>query len=253
MANGFVGLEIARWLKAQEYDVAGVVVHPPTNARYADEIVDTLSLNPNSVIFGDTLRQPETVTQLARLECDIAVSVFFGYILAGDLIDVFPKGVVNVHPSYLPYNRGSYPNVWSILERTPAGVSLHYIDEGIDTGAIIARKKVPVDPVDTGATLYRKLEKSCIQLFVNTWPQIVAGTVTPIAQNRDEGTYHRTADVNSVDEIDLDKSYKAKELIDLIRARTFPPYRGAFFRVGGEKVYVRLELIAEDEYKKEFD
>ena len=54
--------------------------------------------------------------------------------------------IVNLHISYLPWNRGAHPNFWSFFDATPTGVSIHLIDKGIDTGPIIVQKKVKLDP-----------------------------------------------------------------------------------------------------------
>ena len=150
--------------------------------------------------------------------------------------------MVNLHPAYLPYNRGQYPNVWSIIEGTPAGVTLHYIDEGIDTGGIIARREVPVEPVDTGESLYRKLEATALELFRETWPLIKAGRAQCLPQDKQAGTYHRTRDIEAIDAIDQERDYKAGDLLNLLRARTFPPYKGAYFTADGKRVYLRLQL-----------
>ena len=119
------------------------------------------------------------------------------------LLDAFPAGCINLHTGYLPYNRGAYPNVWCIVEGTPAGVRLHYLDEGVDTGAIVARREVAVEPVDTGRSLFEKLEEAALRLFQETWPAIASGAAPRAAQNPSEGT-HRVADVARIDEIDLD-------------------------------------------------
>ena len=177
----------------------------------------------------------------------MGLSILFGYILRPEFLELFESGVVNLHPSFLPYNRGSNPDIWSIVEGTPAGVTLHYIDKGVDTGDIIAQKQVTVEPVDTGETLYRKLEQTCVELFKATWPLMRSGQVPRLLQGQEEGTYHATADVNLIDAIDLDKTYTARDLINVIRARTFKPYPGAYFNHQGRKVFLRLQLLYEDQ------
>jgi methionyl-tRNA formyltransferase len=137
--------------------------------------------------------------------------------------------------------------VWSIIEGTPAGATIHYLDEGIDTGDIIAQSEVPVEAIDTGASLYSRLEECCIELFQNTWPAIRSGTAPRTPQTRQAGTAHRTSDVERIDRIDLDRSYNARELINVLRARTFPPYSGAYFIEQGRRVGLRLQLEYEDD------
>lgn len=247
LGNNRAGWEILRWLKSEGEDIVGVVVHPNERQKFGDEILRDAVLPADRAFVATDLRRPETLARIGELAPDVGVSVFFGYILRADLLTLFPSGCINVHPAYLPYNRGAYPNVWSIVEGTTAGATVHYMDEGVDTGDIIARRQVPVEPVDTGETLYRKLEDACIDLFREAWPLIRSGTPRRIPQSPAEGTYHTVRDVERIDEIDLDRRYTGRELLDIIRARSFPPHPGAYFRKDGRKVYVQLHLRYADE------
>jgi len=202
--------------------------------------------NTGSLVFeAQQIVQPENLEQIRSCRADLAVSVLFRNILRVPFLSLFPKGCINVHPAYLPYNRGVYPNVWSIVDKTPAGVTLHYIDEGLDTGDIIAQQEIAIEPTDTGGSLYGKLEHAALELFVRTWPLIEAGKAPRTKQDPTQGTSHRLKDVESIDEIDVEKLYRGDELINLIRARTFPPYQGAYFRYKGRKIYLRLDLSEE--------
>jgi methionyl-tRNA formyltransferase len=247
LGNNRVGWEILAWLKRQGENIVGLVIHPPDKQKYSQEIVEASGLSDAQVFSGQDLRKPEVVAKIAALSPDIGVSILFDYILKSEIIALHPRGIVNLHPSYLPYNRGQYPNVWSIVEKTPAGATLHFIDAGIDTGDIIARRQVPVEPVDTGETLYRKLEKACVALFKHTWPIIRSGSLPPVVVENVGGTYHKTKDIEAIDCIDLDRMYRAGDLIDILRARTFPPYNGAYFWDGGRKAYLRLHLYYDND------
>ncbi|GAB1421628.1 formyltransferase family protein [Anaerolineales bacterium] len=245
LANNKLGWQIGKWLVEETDDeIVGLVVHPQDKRRYGDEILDLFNFLPDSQIFdGSTLRNQATRDAIANLNADICLSIFFGYILKPAFIDLFPKGVMNLHPSYLPYNRGASPNIWSIIENTPAGVTLHYIDSGIDTGKIIVQREVQVDPTDTAKTLYEKLEHASYQLFVDSWDSIKSESFEPVLQSPDEGTFHYVKDIQSIDEIDLDATYVARDLINILRARTFPPYKGAYFLTeDGRRVNIRIEL-----------
>lgn len=247
LANNWVGWKVADWLAGQCDTIVGLVIHPTSRRRYGAEILEAARCAPEHVFDGSLLRDPAVLASIGTLGADVAVSALFGYVLRPDFLGLFPRGVINLHPALLPYNRGQYPNVWSIVERTPAGVTLHYVDEGIDTGDVIAQKLVPVEPVDTGESLYRKLEAASFELFREVWPLVRAGTAARVSQSRAEGTTHRTSDVSKIDRIDLERTYSARELIDVIRARTFPPYRGAFFVDRGRRVSLRLALAYDDD------
>jgi methionyl-tRNA formyltransferase len=210
--------------------------------RHGDEILALLGLPDARVFDGSRLAEPEVLASIEALRPEIGVSILFGYLLRRPMLDLLPAGCVNLHPALLPYNRGAYPNVWSIVDQTPAGATLHYVDEGVDTGDIITQRAVEVDVTDTGATLYARLEKAALELFRETWPLLSSGEAGRTPQNHGDGTSHRVRDVETIDEISLDQMYTARSIIDLLRARTFPPHRGAYFRHGGGKVYLELNL-----------
>ncbi|MGE5396030.1 MAG: methionyl-tRNA formyltransferase [Chitinophagales bacterium] len=245
LANNWVGWKAAEVIKESGAEIVGVVVHPENKQKYVNEILDELSLPADRVFPASSLHDPEVIKTIVSLKPDIGISVFFGYIIKPEVIRIFPKGLINLHPSLLPYNRGANPNVWSIVEGTPAGATLHYIDEGIDTGDIIQQIQVEVEPIDTGETLYHKLESACIELFRQTWTRIKVGETTKKEQG-EKGTMHRLSDLDMIDCIDLEQSVKAADLINILRARTFPPYKGAYFIKDGKKVYLKLQLEYED-------
>lgn len=252
LCNNWLGWNVLKWLKHQGDEIVGLAVHPEVRAKNRREMQSEVSGSECALFDGSRLKERAVLEQVRKLEADIAVSVLFGYILSPEFIEVFPRGCINLHPALLPYNRGAHPNVWSIVANTPAGVTLHYIDAGIDTGDVIAQKTVPVLVTDTGATLYRRLEMEGLELFKNQWPSIRDGRASRSPQPADSGSSHRARDVQTIDEIDPQKMYRAEDLINVIRARTFPPYPGAYFLHGGKKVYLRLDL-REEECREEDD
>ena len=251
LCNNWLGWQALRWLRQQGDEIVGLAIHPESRLKYGKEIRQEVS-NTNCVVLdGSRLKEPAVLAQARKLQADIAVSVLFAYVLNADFITLFPRGCINLHPALLPYNRGRFPNIWSIVDKTPAGVTLHYIDQGIDTGDVIAQKEVAVEVTDTGASLYRRLEVQGLELFKISWPSIRAGTSSRSPQAAGLGSYHRARDVEQIDEIDLQKTYRAEDLLNVIRARTFPPHPGAYFVHAGRKIYLRLELKEESDVKDE--
>ncbi len=247
MGNNWVAWRVIRYLSEQNENIVGLVIHPEDKQRYAKELVESANIDPSRVFDGSQLRKKKTFQAIKALKPDIALSIFFGYIVSKDFIDIFKVGIVNLHPSYLPYNRGVFPNVWSIVEDTPAGVTLHNIDEGVDTGHVLAQKEVSVTWTDTGESLYKKLEHTSVKLFKEYWPRMRRGEEPRVSQPASTGTYHSTKDIQKIDEIDLDRKYVARDLINIIRARTFFPYKGSYFWDGDKKIYIRIQLFEEDE------
>src|SRR5580698_876406 len=224
-----------------------VVVHPRQRGKFEKEIRAAAVAAGAEILDADALRSADGLKRVVAVKPDMGISIMFGYLLKQEFLSLLPHGCLNLHPAFLPFNRGAHPNVWSIVDRTPAGVTLHYIDEGVDTGDIIRQKEVPVSPTDTGETLYRKLEAAGLHLLRESWPDIEAGNIERTPQSRTSGTSHKAADVLEIDEIRLSDTYRAEELLNILRARTFPPHQGAFFRNAGRKVYVRIQFEEESD------
>lgn len=96
---------------------------------------------------------------------DLGVSYTYRYIVSETILKILNYNVVNLHNSYLPWNRGADPNLWSLVEDTPRGVTLHYMEGGLDKGAIIAQKIVPILPGETLKTSYSALDSAAQSQF----------------------------------------------------------------------------------------
>ena len=96
------------------------------------ETGDNVLIFENKVIFSELI------------SCEIDLILIYGYrhLLNKQFRDKFKNKIINLHPSYLPFGRGCYPNFWSCVDDTPKGVSLHFINEGLDTGDILFRENI---------------------------------------------------------------------------------------------------------------
>jgi len=247
MADHWVGWKITQYLRECNENIVGLLVHPPEYQHYSKEIIEASGILPNQIFEVGKNISRDLLKSIKQLNPDIILVVYWRYILPFEFFNIPPKGCINFHAAYLPFNRGKNPNVWPIIEGTPAGVTLHYIDNGIDSGKIIAQTEVKLDIIDTAQTVYEKLLAAFVELFMDTWPKIKAETIVPVPQTTEEGTFHWGKDFHKLDKIDLDRPYAPLELINLLRARTFPPHQAAYFIYEGKKVYVRIQL----EYAKD--
>ena len=110
------------------------------------------------------------------------ISHAYRYILSKDIVDHFRGRAINLHISYLPWNRGADPNYWSWVDKTPKGVTIHEIDYGIDTGRIISQIEVNMSLDDTLEMSYNKLQDAMESLFKYKWASI-------------RGSYHKVGDM----------------------------------------------------------
>ena len=150
-----------------------------------------------------------------RFKIDFTVSYRFRHIIEKSIIKHLRGNIINLHISLLPWNRGADPNLWSFLENTPKGVTIHYIDDGIDTGDIIAQKKLVFDEnTETLAGSYEKLNYEIIELFEKTWPLIMHGKASRRTQPAG-GTFHKIRDKKAFEKLFADKGWNTavKDLI----------------------------------------
>ncbi len=105
---------------------------------------------------------------------------------------------------------------------------------------LLHKKKINVDPSDTAFTLYTKLQDEMIQIFKESWGKIKRKEIVPIIQDERESSFHNKSDI--IDHIDLDKKYSGKELINILRARTFGSKGFAYYKVGNKKIFLNLRL-----------
>ncbi len=240
--NNQIAVDILKFLKTQDIQVVGLIVHPRRQAKKRRDLIRVSGLPPAKIFTGNNLQNPSVIKAVSGLKPDLLLSINFRYILKPDILKIPKHGCINLHFGYLPYNRGVFADAWSIIDNTPAGVTYHLIDPGIDTGQIVSQMKVDKKDTDTGKSLYSRLTQAAYDLFIDTWPKIHNWNFSPKSQPAG-GTYHRRADIGLIDKIDLNKKYKAIDLINILRARTFPPYHGAYFiNPKNEKIHLRLSL-----------
>lgn len=126
-----------------------------------------VSLGHDTYIFTDKLNK-DNVTGY-----DFVISFGYRHIIKQEIIDLFPDKIINMHISFLPYNKGADPNLWSYLENSPKGVTIHKIDKGLDTGDIILQKEVQDNVNDTLKTSYDRLIIEIVKLFTDNAEKIL--------------------------------------------------------------------------------
>lgn len=224
LANGALGARTARHLAALG-DLEAVVVHPARRQRAMEDLV----------IDVPVWTWPVDAATFEAVEPEAILSVLFGYVVPPELLRVPSIGTYNLHPGFLPWNRGAAPNAWPLVDGSPAGVTLHVMDETIDTGPIVAQRRTEVRFDDTAATLYERLLGEAFELLRETWPSITSIVPTPQSPG---GSYHRLSDLDSLGlrEEDL-------PVLDRLRARTFPPH-GAGLVHDGVRYRVTIQIEA---------
>jgi methionyl-tRNA formyltransferase len=144
---------------------------------------------------------------LADNNIEMIISYGYRHIIKKSIIEYVKGNIINLHISYLPWNRGADPNLWSFLENSPKGVTIHYIDEGIDTGDIITQKKIDFSSsCNTLKKTYNMLHDEMISLFNSVWLDIKAGNNARVVQKHG-GSFHKLLDKEKYSYLLADKSW----------------------------------------------
>ena len=170
------------------------------------------------------VREPECIEELRKYDADIMVVVAFGQILPKEILEMCTYGCVNVHASLLPKYRGSAPIQWAIIDgEEVTGVTTMQMDEGLDTGDMLLKTEIPIEPKETGGSLFDKLAQAGAKLCVETLEALQNGTVTPIPQGETTTAYAKMLD-KQLGDINWNKT--AVEIERLIRGLT--PWPSAY-------------------------
>ncbi len=185
-----------------------------------------------TVAQPETLKTPELRAPLVEAAPDLLVVVAYGLLLPRAVLDIPRLGCINIHASLLPRWRGAAP-IHRAIEAGDArtGITLMQMDEGLDTGPMLAERTVDIAADDTTATLHDRLAATGAQLLIDTLPDLLAGRITAVPQPADGTCY--AAKIGKA-EAALDFRRPATELACAIRA--FDPFPGALMTVDGTPI-----------------
>lgn len=220
-------------------DVVGVVTQPDRPAGRGRSLrpspVKVLAQEAGVPLYQPrSLRQPESSEPIAAWQPDAIVVAAFGQILRPHLLELPPRGCLNVHASLLPRWRGASPIQHAILagdEKT--GVSLMRMDEGLDTGPVYVSEAIPIAPRETAASLHDRLAARGADMVRRHLPAILSGDLQATPQDDDRATY---APLIDKEDGRLDWSDDAKDLDRHVRAMT--PWPGAFTVWQGQRLKI---------------
>ena len=184
----------------------------------------------------------DLLTKLKNHQTEAAVLVAFGQIIPQEVIDLFLKGIINIHPSLLPNLRGSTPVETAILEDLKeTGVSLMKITSRMDAGPVYVQKTLALDGSETKPELAKKLLDLGSKLLVDNLDAILDGTLEPIPQDDSAATYSKM--LTKADGI-VDFSEPAEQIERKVRAFLGFPKTSA--KVAGQEIIITKARVAKD-------
>ncbi len=184
-----------------------------------------------------SIRDEEAVRILEELQPDAVIVVAFGQLIPKRILKLPPYGCINVHASLLPKYRGAAPIQWAVLNgEEESGVTTMRMDEGLDTGDIIMKTVVRLDPCETGGSLFERLAREGADLLIRTLDAINDGTAVYEKQPAESPTMYASMLTKAQGKIDWNKS--AREIECLIRGMN--PWPGAYTQYNGRTLKIHL-------------
>jgi methionyl-tRNA formyltransferase len=207
----------------------------PLARKWGVPVVDT----PNS-------NAPEILERLRSLEPRHVFVIGWSQICRKAFLDIPTDGAIGFHPALLPENRGRAVIPWTILQRKPeAGATLFWMDEGMDSGDVLAQERVELANDETAATLYRKMNESLRAMLDRVIPLLQTGEAPRLPQDQSKATY--CAKRTPADGL-IEWAMPAESVWTHIRA-VGEPYPGAFTYFKGRKLLVwEAEYVGEGPY-----
>lgn len=169
-----------------------------TNNRNTIPLYEWIAERCYAEIYSERL----TVAYLEQLNPELVISYNFSYVISQECIDAVHENIINMHISLLPWNRGVSPNIWSFIDNTPKGVTIHMLSAGLDAGDILFQEDAYFDPKsETFQTTHTKLNDMITKLFKHNWQVFYSGQYKELRRRQEgNGSHHTIADLRSLKE-----------------------------------------------------
>ena len=225
----------AETLVQSDIDLVGVVTAPDRPKGRGQRVVppavkEVAIARGIPVLQPEKIKSPDAVEQIRAFHPDLIVVVAYGQILTKTLLDIPPRGCINVHASLLPRYRGAAPIQWAIIRgEKRTGVTTMLMDVGLDTGPMLMQEEVAIGEHERAGELAQRLSHTGAALLLKTIRGLEYGELTPIPQEDNKATYApmlKKADGQIV----WDRP--AREIVNLVRGTD--PWPGAWTSYGDE-------------------
>ena len=200
IGTGEIGVPTLRALQKSEHELAGVVTQPDKPVGRAQKIAappvkkalrgDPLKASPARTLQPTRIKDREAIDQIRALTPDLIVVIAYGQILPRAILEIPKIACLNLHASLLPRWRGAAPIQAAIAAGDhETGMTVIYMDEGLDTGDILLQRKIDISPSETGATLHDRLAEIAPEALLESLRLLAAGNAPRISQDQALATY----------------------------------------------------------------
>jgi len=232
---------------ARKHEVISVVTQPDRPKGRAQELaasaVKQAAMRLGLPVYQpERIRRPEAQAHLAALAPEMMIVVGYGQIIPQSVIDMAPRGIVNVHASLLPKYRGAAPVQWSIVNgETRTGVTTMQINAGLDTGDILLERETEIGPEETALELGERLAVIGAELLIETLDGLARGVITPRRQDEAQASH---APILKKEDGAISWNGPAAAIHN--RVRGLLPWPGAHTRFRGQLLHIWRARVGSD-------
>jgi methionyl-tRNA formyltransferase len=242
------GYKTLQALIETDHDVVLAVSHPSSEESYKaiwSAPVDELAREHGIPLHLTERVDAETIDLVKRAEPDVIVVNSWYYRMPAELFNLPPHGTLNFHDSLLPRFTGFSPVLWALISgESEFGLTVHRMDDGLDTGDILVQRSVPIGPTDTGTELVLRGMDLIPGVLAEALNALESGTAVWRPQSKAERTYfHKRSERDSL----IDWSWPAEDLARFVRALS-DPYPRAFTFYRGERIEVLEAQVSDASY-----
>jgi methionyl-tRNA formyltransferase len=251
IGTGEIGVPTLRALQNSEHELAGVVTQPDKPVGRAHKITappvkkaltgSGPNTNPARTLQPARIKDPQSIDQICALAPDVIVVVAYGQILPRALLEIPKIACLNLHASLLPRWRGAAPIQAAIAAGDrQTGITVMYMDEGLDTGDILLQRKIDIRPTDTGGSLHDHLAEFAPEALLESLRLLAAGNAPRIPQDKTLATYAPKL-TREDGQIDWKQSAEVVER----KIRAYNSWPGAFTEFAGRNLKIFSAAIVD--------
>ncbi len=237
-----VSVTILKYLTDKGYGPEMLLLPCKNKASHSNDLIKLSGLKGDNIIFGNEFESNFNINKLKSFDLDYIIGIHFPYIISSIILNIPKIGFLNLHPSFLPYNKGWHTPSWAILDKKPYGATLHFMSKELDGGDIILQKQIEVLPNDTANSLYKRVLDLEIDVFIEALPKLL--TLNPIRIKQvNTGTSHSKKDIKDIQRLVLSENLNTSVLLDRLRALTTNNIQEAtYFEINNKKYAVQLHI-----------
>lgn len=245
-----IAVHVLEFMMGEGHHPEALLVSGVDRASHAEELMKLSKLPENRIFVGKEFTEATNLEILKSIKPDYIIGIHFPYLISKEVLNIPIIGFLNLHPAYLPYNRGWHTPSWAIMDETPIGATLHFMAEALDAGDIIYQEELSPGPGDTANSLYKKLKALELEVFKKAWPQLKNLQPSRTPQELNAGTSYKRKDLfkPEVQELHLEEKYELEPLLRKLRGLTTNSVdEAAYFSKNGKRYKIQVSITEEDE------